>query len=402
MLCPEVGKEKPVVSVIIPTYNRAALLREALDSVYAQEGVGEVFEMEVIVVDDASADATPEVVRQYPGVRYTRLETNQGQYAALNVGITASTGKYVALLDDDDLFLPHRLKAHVPVLEDHPEVGLVYGQVMVTGDGPDTPWPDASRAPSGNAFRAFLMEEFIIPCHVMVRREAFEKAGYFDKSLRTMGHYDMFLRLSFYVPFAFVPGPVAIGRFSEQGKWFTNVRGGGYEQTVPHIIERALALLPDAADRTELRRKVLVSWFSQITYWLEKAGKVDRMRDHVLNTLKRDSWMVTERWALGSVVQSISMVACALALASDSPIATMRDFCAEVRATTNGHGFREWLGMKRVLAHLWAAVGSVLMKTDSSRHRWAAGHAALYSVLHNPTQLRRKVMLKLLAHAILG
>jgi hypothetical protein len=212
----------------------------------------------------------------------------------------------------------------------------------------------------------------------------------------------MFLRLSFYVSFAFVPGPVAIGRFSEQGKWFTNVRGGGYEQTVPHIIERALALLPDAADRAELRRKVLVSWFSQIIYWLEKAEKVGRMRDHVLTTLKRDSWIVTERWALGSVVQGISMVACALALASDSPIATMRDFCAQIRAAINGHRFREWLGMHRVLAHVWAAVGSALMKTGSPRHRWAASHAALYAVLHNPTQLRRKVMLKLLARALLG
>jgi hypothetical protein len=69
---------KPLVSVTIPTYNRAALLPEALDSVYAQEAAGELFETEVIVVDDASTDATPEVVRRYPGVRYIRLETNRG------------------------------------------------------------------------------------------------------------------------------------------------------------------------------------------------------------------------------------------------------------------------------------------------------------------------------------
>ena len=71
------GATRPLVSVIIPSRNRAAMLREALGSVFSQEGVGDIFEMEVIVIDDASSDETPEVVRQFPRVRYLRLETNQ-------------------------------------------------------------------------------------------------------------------------------------------------------------------------------------------------------------------------------------------------------------------------------------------------------------------------------------
>jgi glycosyltransferase involved in cell wall biosynthesis len=373
-----------------------------LDSVYAQEGVGELFEMEVIVVDDGSADATSEVIRRYPGVKYIRLETNRGQYAATNVGIKASTGKYIAFLDDDDLYLPTRLKAHVPVLETQSQVGLVYGQVIHTGEGPDVLWPDADRAPSGNAFPTFLGEELIIPCHVMVRREAFEKAGYFDENLRTMGHYDMFLRLSFYVPFAFIPGPVAIGRFSEQGKWFTNVKGGLYEQVVPFILERALTLLPDNAERAELRCKTLTSWFSEITYWLEKADKADRMRSYVLTTLKKEPWMLTKPEERDTVLQGLSRVACALALASDSPTAAVMDFCTEAAATTNGDGFREWFSTRRLLAQVWVAVGYMLAKTGSPQHRRAASHAALHAVLHNPAQLRRKVVLKLLAGPVVG
>ena len=112
----------------------------------------------------------------------------------------------------------------------------------------------------------------------MVRRQAFEKAGYFDETLRTMEHYDMFLRLAFHVLFMFIRGPVAIGRFSEHGKWFTNIKAGGYEQNVPRIIERALALPPDTADCAELRRQAYISWFSQIAYWLERAGGADRVR----------------------------------------------------------------------------------------------------------------------------
>ena len=106
----------PIVSVIIPTHNRANLLKTALDSVYAQEGIGESFEIEVIVVDDASSDNTPDVVLGYPA-KFIRHETNQGASAARNSGIKASQGKYVAFLDDDDLFLPHKLKTQVPVLE---------------------------------------------------------------------------------------------------------------------------------------------------------------------------------------------------------------------------------------------------------------------------------------------
>src|SRR6266545_3439367 len=175
-------KEKPLVSVIIPTHNRANLLREALDSVYAQEGVGKQFEMEIVVVDDASSDATPETVRQYPEVQYIRHDTNQGESAARNTGIKASQGKYVAFLDDDDLWLPHKLSVQVPVLETHPEAGVVYGQNVIRNEGIDNLWPDTHRAPSGDVFCTFLVEDFITINTVVVRREVIRKAGYFDES----------------------------------------------------------------------------------------------------------------------------------------------------------------------------------------------------------------------------
>jgi glycosyltransferase involved in cell wall biosynthesis len=151
----------PQVRVIIPTHKPATLLHEALDSVYSQEGSGERFEMEVIVVDDASSDATPEVVPRYGGVHYIRLATNRGPSAARNIGIKASHEAYVAFLDDDDLYLPHKLSVQVPVLEKQPEVGVVYGQNFLKGEGIDTSWPDVHRTPSGDGFSAFLCGDFI-------------------------------------------------------------------------------------------------------------------------------------------------------------------------------------------------------------------------------------------------
>ena len=121
----------PFVTVIMTTHNRAESLRKALDSVYAQEGASTQFEMEIIVVDDASTDATPGLLHPYPGVRYIRLETNRGASAARNIGIKAGRGAYVAFLDDDDLWLPQKLRQQLSVLEAHPEVGVAYSPCVI-------------------------------------------------------------------------------------------------------------------------------------------------------------------------------------------------------------------------------------------------------------------------------
>ncbi len=113
----------PVVSVIIPTYNRADMLDEALRSVFAQT----YKDFEVIVVDDGSTDHTRSVVDKYPHrVRYVHQE-NQGHALAKNTGIAAADGGYIAFLDDDDTWLPRKLELQMDVLENNPDVDLVYG-----------------------------------------------------------------------------------------------------------------------------------------------------------------------------------------------------------------------------------------------------------------------------------
>ncbi len=395
-------KEKPLVSVIIPTHNRAALLCEALDSVKAQVGVGELFEMEVIVVDDASSDNTPEVMRRCPDVQYIRLDNNGGASVARNTGIRASKGKYIALLDDDDLWLPHRLKAHVPLLESHREVGVAYGQIIVKGDGPDSLWPDADRAPSGAAFNGIVMEEFVLPHTVLIRREAFENTGYFDENLRTMEHYDMFLRLSFYVPFVFTEGALAIGRFTEHGKWFTNIRGGKYEEVVPYIVERALQLVPNAADRAELRRNAHISWLGQITYWLERTGKIDRMRNYVITKLKTERWMILEPSAKASVADSVNRVVHALAVSSKSPVADVRGFSKEISDTISDSDVTEAAIVRQLVADAWTHLAITLANNGSPQHRRAAGAAAVCAVLQNPALLARSFVLKILVRSLLA
>jgi glycosyltransferase involved in cell wall biosynthesis len=385
-------KAVPLVSVIIPTYNRAALLPEALDSVYAQEGAGDIFATEVIVVDDASTDATPEVVRRYPGVRYLRLETNRGVAAARNAGLRASTGQYVAWLDDDDLWLPHRLQAHVPVLEAHPAIGVLYGQYLIGGEGAGNLWPEAHQAPSGEVFRAFLLEHFIQLNTCLAPRAVFQRAGDFDETLRTEEDYDICLRLAWHVPFTFMPGAVAIQRVSTQGSWFTHLRQDRYEHTLLYVVEKALALLPNTADYAGVRREAYATVFSRLAHGLAKTRDVERMRAHVLTALQRDPWLATEPWVWTFLTPAVSQVACTLALTSDAPITAVREFCAAVRAATAGRGLQAWVRMQRLLAHVWEEVSAALGRTGASQARRPTGHATLYAVLHNPTKLRRKMI----------
>src|SRR5947209_8685894 len=106
----------PLVSAIIPTHNRAYCLPRAIESVLGQEGLGEQFELETIVVDDGSSDGTRDVVRRHPGVRYIRLPSRRGVPAALNAGVRASTGSLITFLGSDDEWLPHKLRTQLPAL----------------------------------------------------------------------------------------------------------------------------------------------------------------------------------------------------------------------------------------------------------------------------------------------
>src|SRR5574341_1361744 len=148
---------RPLVSVIVPTHNRAGLLGEALDSVFAQQGAGELFDLDVIVVDDASSDHPAGVVSRYPSARCIRLDENRGLSGARNVGLEAARGSYVAFLDDDDLWLPRKLKLQVAALERTPAAGVAYSQYYVRSRGGKAIlMPEAGTAPSGWVLPAML------------------------------------------------------------------------------------------------------------------------------------------------------------------------------------------------------------------------------------------------------
>ncbi len=126
---------RPLFSVIIPTFDRAALIGPTLASVVGRPGV------EVIVVDDGSTDGTPEVAATFPGVTVLR-QANRGPGAARNAGLAVATGEYAAFLDSDDLWLPWTADAYAAAVDRHGRPAFVAGKPLIFGgDAPAVPDP---------------------------------------------------------------------------------------------------------------------------------------------------------------------------------------------------------------------------------------------------------------------
>ncbi|AFK22085.1 glycosyltransferase [Pyrococcus sp. ST04] len=213
---------RPTVSVIIPTHNRAHMLVRAIRSVLNQ-----TFEdFELIVVDDASIDDTPKVVEKIKDsrIRYIRLERNSGGPVARNTGIKRARGKYIALLDDDDEWLPRRLELQVKRMEEvDKNVGVIYGGFYYVSQ--DTGKIIGRRLPKhrGYVYGHLLKENFVGSPTLLIKRECFKKVGLFDPKLKSSQDWDMWLRISKYYEFDYVPEIVA--KYYVHGRQITfNIR----------------------------------------------------------------------------------------------------------------------------------------------------------------------------------
>jgi glycosyltransferase involved in cell wall biosynthesis len=184
----------PKVSVIIPTYNCAHYLEQAIESAMNQT----YRDVEIIVLDDGSTDNTSEVVRKYGNnIRYIR-QANAGLPAARNRAIESSAGEFLAFLDSDDWWELSKLAKQVPLLEDDPQVGLVYTDLRVVhDDGEIIPSFLASRplATSGYVFDRLLESGFILPSTVLLRRSCLDQVGMFDESMRSHEDIELWLRV---------------------------------------------------------------------------------------------------------------------------------------------------------------------------------------------------------------
>jgi glycosyltransferase involved in cell wall biosynthesis len=202
------------VSVIIPTHNRAWAIREAIDSVLAQNYT----DSELIVVDDGSTDNTYQILLEY-GNRITVIwQPNQGVSAARNRGIKEASGKFIAFLDSDDRWLPEKLTHQVDFFKSHPAALICQTEEIWIRNGVRVNPKNRHKKPSGSIFEPSLHLCLVSPSAVMMKREIFDRVGLFDETLPACEDYDLWLRIACRYPVYLIDAQLIIktGGHSDQ------------------------------------------------------------------------------------------------------------------------------------------------------------------------------------------
>lgn len=232
---------EPLVSVIIPTYNRAPLIGAAIQSVLDQTYKN----IEIIVVDDGSTDDTQRALEPFAGRLNSLVTTNGGPSHARNIGMKAASGKYIAFLDSDDLYLPQKLELQVAFMEAHPDIGLVSTEYSSMRQGKidevrhmrsshyvfdtfgwkyediyankDTFELNGAIVPcySGNIFKYMLRGPVLVSNTALFHRTILEHVGYQNEAYFNAEEFDFMTRISKRYLVAFLDTPTYVYRYGD-------------------------------------------------------------------------------------------------------------------------------------------------------------------------------------------
>ena len=197
------------VSAIIPTYNYARFLAAAVDSVLAQT----LEDIEVVVVDDGSTDETESLMRGYDSrVRYVRQE-NSGVAVARNRGIEESRGQYVAFLDADDVWVPHKLERQLAALKKKTGLRACYAAFTLATSELSPTGINQSKRRASTLEDLLLMGNIIgTPSTVLCERSLFEEVSGFDTSFNYCADWEMWIRLAALTEFLYLDEPLVLYR----------------------------------------------------------------------------------------------------------------------------------------------------------------------------------------------
>jgi len=236
--------DSPLVSVIIPAYNRAEFTVQCVESVLNQTYTN----IEVIVVDDGSTDDTSKKLDPYKNrITYIHKE-NGGACSARNVGLQTAHGEYIALIDCDDLYLPDKIELSVRYLQRYPQYGMVHTNLYYVDENKrilkQGGW-------GKNRFKGWIKEKLIVVnlisnTTVLIHRDCFEKVGLFNEDLFPPADWDMWLRICEHYPVGYIEKPLAMYRVTSNWNVRFFERVGEEEKFVlDHFFDRN----PDVSKR---------------------------------------------------------------------------------------------------------------------------------------------------------
>jgi len=233
----------PVVSVIMNCYNSAKYLAEAIDSVYAQD----FSDWEIIFFDNCSTDASPEIAKQYNDGRllYFRGDKNVPLGHARNLAIEKARGKYIAFLDCDDLWTKSKLTKQMAVLEADDKLGGVFSDALFFGHGRKAFRTFPVHKPRQGMIFSDLLCRYVLPMPTIVlRRQALDHInGWFDERFNMVEDADLFMRLAYYYPMAYVDEVLAHRRM-HAGSW-TTMKKELFPKEEEMLLEKFASLWPN-------------------------------------------------------------------------------------------------------------------------------------------------------------
>ena len=198
------------VSAIVLTYNRAHMVKEAIDSILNQT----FKDFELVIVDNYSSDNTESVVASYTDkrIRYFKNQNHGFMGVNRNFGIEKSGGEYIAFLDDDDIWLPEKLEKQVGLLDSNRELGLIYSDCYITdsnGNVTESTYFYGRKPVRGNAFDELLQYDPVPMPAATIRKEVLDRVGVFNPKYKIALDYDLWLRIAEHYPIDFMEQPLA-------------------------------------------------------------------------------------------------------------------------------------------------------------------------------------------------
>lgn len=290
-----IDSENPLVSVLIPTFNRCKLVQETIDSVLAQTFKN----FELIVIDDGSEDGTNETLNTRYGEKIVYIwQENQGEAVAFNRGISLARGRYIATLGSDDLWSAEKLDRQVPVLENHPDVAVVFCQAwLIDGNG-----QKISEQPLGANLRSadFTIENLLVRNTIpaggstcLIRRSVFEQVGGFTLDIDYGDDWDLWLRLAANSKMEFIAEPLVSYRRHAQTQSFSPNIKRVDDALADHLLllGRVRNNLPDKIPEHLYQTSIAYQYFkaSMSSYLL---ADVDKGKQRLKNAIELDS----DRW----------------------------------------------------------------------------------------------------------
>ncbi len=264
-----------MISIIIPTYNRASLLREAIQSVFNQDYFkvcepGKAYEL--IVVDDGSSDDTELLAKDLGDRLFFVRQPHRGVSAARNAGLDLAKGEYIAFLDSDDLWKRDKLSVQMSLMDALPSTKICYTDEIWMRKGIFVNPKNRHRKYSGWIFDKVLPLCLLSLSSTLFRREVFEKVGCFDESLPACEDYDLGIRLAHCYPIHFINSFLIIKRGGHANQ--LSKKYWGMDRFRVKALEKAL-LLDLTPDQLELVKREIVVKSQVLAEGFKKRGKTE-------------------------------------------------------------------------------------------------------------------------------